>query len=145
MSDGFTLGGILFGPWETPSKISLPSGQKINKHVMIGGQRQIDAMGPDPAPLSWTGRARGQNAASDMQSVKAMCDAGAQVTLEWNEYTYTVVIEKFDPQYKTPIEWEYSITVEIVDDPSAGMGAASLSSLDSLVGGDLTTVMGLVQ
>ena len=144
MSDGFTLGGLVFDNWETPPEIALPSGHKVNIHKLVGGQRQVDAMGADPEPLSWTGRARGQRASGDMQAVKAMCDSGATVSLTWNEFSYQVIITKFEPKYKKPIEWTYSITVEIVSDPSAGGVGSGASSLDALVGGDIATIMSLI-
>lgn len=145
MSDGFTLGGIALDLWETPEQIIIPAEQRLAKHVMIGGQRQIDAMGPDPEPIVWRGRARGANATGDMMAIRAMCIAGQQVQLTWNEFSFTVIIAKFLPIYRRPIEWEYAITVEIVDDPQADSGGGIYASVDSLVGADMGTLSGLIQ
>lgn len=144
MSDGFSIGGVTLDSWETPEQICLTAAQKLNKHVLIGGQRQIDAMGPDPDPIKWSGRARGANATGDMMAIRAMTIAGAAVPLTWNQFYFLVIIKRFDPHYQRPIEWTYEIEVEIVDDPMADSGAVGSASLDSLVGSDLSTLAGLI-
>lgn len=143
MSDGFTLGGITFSDWETPTRLALPSGHKLNKHMLIGGQRVIDAMGYDPEPMRWSARSRTPASAGQMAALKAMCDAGQTVTLTWNTYSYQVIIEKCGPVYRTPIEWEYTVTCEIVSDSSGTSLGGAVSSLDSLIGGDLSTALSL--
>lgn len=145
MSDGFSLGGIFLDSWETPDRIIIPAAQRIAKHVLIGGQRQIDTLGPDPEPIRWAGRARGANATGDMMAIRAMCIAGQQVQLSWNQFSFTVIVTRFNPVYRRPIEWRYDIECEIVDDPQADSGAGVFASLDSLVGTDMMTLQGLMQ
>ena len=145
MSDGFSIGGIALDSWSTPSRMMWPSGHKINKHVFVGGARHIDAMGPDPAPIQWSGRAKGSSAASNMMALRAMCIAGAQVPLIWNAYTMTVIVTSFMPVYRSPIEWDYQITVEIVNDPMAAAVGAVASTIDSIVSADVNQLAGMVQ
>lgn len=143
MSDGFTLGGFYFGPWETPSEMPFGGKQKINKHILIGGQRVIDAMGPDSGPYTWNGRARGPGAAGRMRALDAIRIAGQAVDLTWGAFYYSVIITDFAPIYMRENECKYSITVEVVDDPTADSASGGASSLDSMVGGDMSSAGGM--
>jgi len=139
MSDGLViLGGFVFQGHEIPDKIPF-GGKQINKvHELVGGQRVVDAMGPSPDDISWSGRFRGADAIGRAQAVDAMRIAGAAVELSWLGLFYTVLISEFKANTEKFYEVPYTITCVVVDDPSAD-GDGSLASLDSLVGGDLST------
>ena len=144
MSAGFSLGGIIFDQWETPELMPFPAGHKANLLINIGGQRQVDMMGPEPAEIQWVGRSRGQNAAQRMAALRAMCIAGAQVPLIWDQFYLTVVIIKFTPVEMRSWEWTYGITCLIVDDSTADSTGNISSSLDTLVQSDMNTALGLI-
>ncbi len=69
--------------------------------------------------------------------------AGAAVQLSWLGIFYTVLISEFKAETEKFYEVPYSITCVVVDDPSADNAGAS-ASLDSLVGGDLSTAGGIL-
>ncbi len=84
MTDGsVVLGGFVFQDHEIPDRLSFGGQQEYQKQVMVGGQLVVDAMGPNPDDISWSGRFRGNAAIARASAVKAMMDAGAQVTLTW--------------------------------------------------------------
>lgn len=144
MADGsVVLGGFVFFDHEIPNTLPFGGTQEYKKQVMVGGQTVVNAMGPNPDDISWSGRFRGAAAILRAEAVKAMMDAGAQVTLTWLGISRTVLITKFSPTTDKFYEVPYRITCCVVDDPSAQIGGL-VSSLDSLVGGDLAAAIGIL-
>lgn len=140
MTDGpVILGGVVFQDFEIPAKINLGGKQRLKKHEIVGNTRVVDAMGPEPADKKWTGRFRGADAIARAQAVDAMRISGQQVSLTWLGLYYTVVVEDFQADTEKRFEVPYSITVCVVDDPAQDGGGAS-GSLDSLAGGDLSSL-----
>lgn len=138
-----TLGGVAFADFEIPEKIEGGGKQMLNVHKLVGGTRIVDAMGPDPDNLKWTGKFRGPNAVARCQTLDAMRGQGAQLELSWGGFTYTVVIESFTFSYERFYEIAYSIDLKVVVDPAAqGGGASPLASLDDLIGSDLDGAFG---
>jgi hypothetical protein len=145
-SDGdvVIIGGIALTLWQVPSEMPMPSAQMLNKHLLIGGQRQIDAMGPDPEVIAWKALSRGANAGAAMAALKALCSSGQTVPLTFNAYSYQVIVASFIPTYMRMNEWKYAISCEIVVDNASGAGASGVfTMLDSLVNVDMTTIQGL--
>jgi hypothetical protein len=131
------LGGFVFQDHEIPNKINF-GGLQVNKiQEMVGGQRVVDAMGPSAGNISWEGRFRGASAIGRAQTLDAMRIAGAQVSLTWLGLFYTVLVSRFEAETEKAYEVTYKITCVVVDDPTQGASGIS-TSLDSLVGGDLT-------
>lgn len=143
MTDGVvSLGGYVFQDFEIPEEISFGGKQQIKIHEMIGGQRFVDAMGPCPGDIRWKGRFRGPDAVLNAQSVDAMRIAGAAIPLMWLGIYYSVIIEEFDPRTEHFYEVPYTMRLVVVDDPKQD-GGGLLSSLDSLVGGDLSAALSI--
>ena len=145
IGDIVTVGGIQLTIWQTPSEMPMPTTQMLNKHVLVGGQRQIDAMGPDPQVLAWKGLSRGQFAGTNMAALKSLCNSGATVPLTWNAFFYTVIVASFTAVYKRPNEWEYDICCEVVTDSISGANTNAFVMLDSLVNFGISTALSLAQ
>ena len=143
IGDIVTVGGIQLTIWQTPSEMPMPSTQMLNKHLMVGGQRQIDAMGPDPLALSWKGLSRGLYAGTNMARLKALCISGQTVPLTWNAFFYSVIVASFTAVYKRPNEWEYDICCEVVTDSLYGANTNAFVMLDSLVNYGMSTALAL--
>lgn len=137
------LGGIVFQDWEIPESINFGGAQQVSVHKLIGGTRVVDAMGPDPADVTWSGRFRGPNAMFRAQAMDAMRAAGAQVPLYYLSTFVTVVITSFKAQPERFYEIPYTITCIIVEDPINDLLGAVVSGLDAVVGDALTVAEGL--
>ena len=73
MSDfSLTLGPVAFAGFEIPSSITLGGRQRLAIHKLPGGLRIIDALGPDPADLAWSGIFTGPDAADRARLLDAM-------------------------------------------------------------------------
>lgn len=132
------LGGIVFTDHAIPNKINFGGKQRKKTNTLMGGQRVVDAMGPEANDIKWEGRFRGAAALDIAQTIDGMRIAGAQVEFSVFGLFYTVLIEEFTFTPEKYFEVPYTITLHVVDDPSQGI-AGLISSLDSLVGGDLTS------
>jgi hypothetical protein len=136
------LGGITFQGFEIPERIKLGGKHHINKHVLIGGQRVLDRMGPDPDDIRWSGRFRGNNALSRALSVDALRQSGAQVALTCHGLHYQVVVASFDFNPEKRYEIPYDISCMVSQVSGAGAGGI-FSSVTSLVSGDLGALVSL--
>jgi hypothetical protein len=113
--------------------------QQLAVHKQLGGQRVIDAMGPDPHPIAWHGLFFGPTASTRARAVDALKDAGGQVGLVWGSFAYVVVISEFEADYKHEWEVSYKITCEIVAQGPPGPPA----SLDALLAQELAFLAAL--
>lgn len=144
MADGVViLGGFVFQDFEVPDALCF-GGKHIHKtQIMVGGQRVVDAMGPDADEIHWKGRFRGAAAIGRASAIKAMMDAGAAVILTWLGISRTVLITHFEPITEKFYEVTYTIVCTVVDDPSTQLGGF-LGTLDSVIGGDMAAAGSLL-
>lgn len=141
MGDILVLGGVVFNdfPFATPDAINEGSGQLIAEQKLIGGDRVLDAMGPDPEPIEWTGRWRDASAVGNDQLMVAMAEAGAAVPCTWNGYFFTVLIERYKSKYESYREIVYTVKLCVLPNNGGSLGS---TSLDDIVGQDLSTALG---
>ena len=139
MSDfSLTLGPVAFAGFELPSSITLGGKQRLAIHKLPGGIRIIDAMGPDPADLGWSGIFTGPDAADRARTLDTLRVAGLQLLLSWDAFLYTVVIESFEADYHSPWWIPYRLACAVVRDEAAAVVTANVS--DALaIGDDLTS------
>lgn len=134
------LGDFEFTNLEVPESLPLGGAQRLAIHNFPGGARNIQALGPDHAPISWRGLMLGGTALDRAKGLDFMRVQGFPKLLTVWDSTYMVVIERFEfnPEryYKVP----YSITVQVVSDdsqpvediPPAGFDTSIQDDCDSL-------------
>lgn len=137
MSDfSLTLGGVEFRDFEIPDSISGGGAQVFRTHKYAGGKRNLDAFGPDAAPIRWEGVFLDGGAEARCQQIDAMRAAGVQVELSWSSYNYVVVIAEFLWKYEKFYRIPYAITLEVVQD-NAQAGADAGDDPENVIQGDL--------
>lgn len=129
-----SLGAVQFQGFEIPEELNLGGKQTLVVHKLIGGQRVIAAMGPDPDDIRWQGRFQGGDAVGRAQQLDAMRDAGAPVVLLCGSITLNVVISEFTWRYQREYQALYSICCVVIPDATT----VDDQSLDDLVGADYT-------
>lgn len=128
------LGDVIFEDYEIPEKIAgLGGKQELAKHVLLGGARIVDAMGPSDADPAWSGRFTGSQATARAQQLDTMRRAGLQMPLSFGEFFYTVAIEEFDFDFERPYQIPYHIKLYVISFDDGGVDP----SLDDLVTSDL--------
>lgn len=127
------IGEIVLQDWEIPEHINFGGAQKVVVHKLIGGTRAVDAMGPDPSDITWSGRFRGPSAMGRAQALDAMRAAGAQVPLFYLSTFLDVVITTFHAEPERFYEIPYTITCTVVADPANDLLGAIVPGLDAIV------------
>jgi hypothetical protein len=134
----FQLGTFLFADFEIPENIKgmLSGKQMLAVKKLIGGQRVIDAMGPDPADIAWSGRFQGGDLVSRASLLSEMRDAGAPLDLVCDVVVLTVVIAEFNVSYERPYQGTYDIRLVVQPEASPDEDA---DTLDDAVDNDMTS------
>lgn len=138
-----TLGNIAFLQREVPDTINFGGRQMLSVHRNLGGSRIIDAMGPDPAPIHWSGHFLTVpgivgTAAARARAVDQLRKSGAQVTLAWGSFSYQVVVSHFDAVYKNEWEISYKITCVVLQDN--GVQSFTSPTLDAVIANNIANV-----
>jgi len=138
------LGGFEFLDFEVPEKLSFPGKQKTVIHQMIGGVRTVDVLGVEYDPITWSGIITGSQTDDRVRELERMRDAGQQVTLTLDGYSFTVVITEFTPIYEFVYRRPYTIEVAVVTRNDSPTKIDALTgALDALVNSDVGTALGL--
>jgi hypothetical protein len=143
---GVLLGSIQFVEREIPDFVPWGGKQQLAIHKLLGGTRVIDAMGPDPNPIKWSGNLYATKAhplpSVRARQIDAMRKAGAQVSLTWGSFNYLVVVQEFQAIYKHEWQIAYTITCEVVtDNPAQSVGKSV--TLDQTIVNDFNAIAGL--
>jgi hypothetical protein len=138
-----TLGDFVFAGMEVPESLPFGGGQALVVHRLIGGQRVVDAMGPDDAPPEWRGWFLGENALDRARYLDTLRKQGKALTFSYSEFRYLVVIASFTADFQRPYQIPYRISLELVEDLTAPVNVGALSSIDDVLNGDMDTASGL--
>ncbi|KAF1009479.1 MAG: hypothetical protein GAK28_00117 [Luteibacter sp.] len=138
-----TLGDFQFRDMEVPESILFGGGQALVVHKLVGGQRVVDAMGPDDAPKDWRGWFRGQDAVSRARYIDTLRKQGRALTLTWDAFRFNVVIATFEADFRRAYEIPYRISLEVVEDLTAPITQVAGGSIDDAMGDDMSSAIGL--
>jgi hypothetical protein len=133
-----TLGGISFYQFEVPESIGFGGEQRLSVHELVGGQKQVDAMGAFSEPLAWSGRFRGETALDRARYVDGLRVSGQATNVTWSEFSYLVVIRRFLPVYERFYEIPYRIECEVIADLTQAVTSLSSQGPDDLINGDVS-------
>ena len=139
MSDfSLTLGPVAFVGFELPSSIAFGGRQRLATHRLPGGIRIIDALGPDPADLAWSGIFTGPDAADRARLLDTLRVAGKALPLAWDAFLNTVIIENFSANYRSPWWIPYRISCTVLRDEAAS-AVSTILALAPALSADLVT------
>jgi hypothetical protein len=117
MTTFLTLGAVTFANFEVPQKINFGGQQMLAVHKLIGGQREINAMGRDDDDITWAGLfGLDGTAVFRARFLDSMRIAGTPIPLTWDQFNYTVVIKEFKCNFERTYQIPYSITCTVVQD-----------------------------
>lgn len=137
-----SLGAVGFQEFEIPASLKAGVTQAMAVRRYAGGQRTIDAMGPDDKPLQWSGCFLGGDAQQRQQQLDAMARQGVPVTCTWAGYSFLVLIKDFDWNFKRYWEIDYSIALEVIQNqtqPGQQASPNAESQMQSDLGGAATS------
>lgn len=135
---GVLLGNIQFAEREVPDTIKFGAKQMLAVHKVMGGNRTIDAIGPDPEPISWSGLFLGESASVRARMCDELAKSGEEVNLFWGTFSFIVVVSDFQAIYKHEWEVRYTIHCVVVSDPPTPQ-----PSIDTFIDGDFTQIFNI--
>lgn len=133
--DVLALGPFVFTEFAVPELLPAGGKQQLRVHKLPGGDRYIDAMGPDDDDRSFEVLHVGESALADAQTLDQMRISGQPWPYSNGVEARTVVIASASYRVEKFNVVHQSIVLIPVDNP--GGSSASSSSLDTLVGSDL--------
>lgn len=137
MSGFLLLGPVTFQTFELPPRIGFGGEQRLAVHRLPGGGRVIDAMGPDDAPIVWSGAFAGPDAADRARVLDLLRAEGLALPLAWDAFAYLVVIAAFEAIYERPNWVPYRIACTVLLDQTQ-VATALVAPLATTVLGDLS-------
>ena len=131
------LGAVQFANSEIPERISWGGSQRIAVHELVGGQRQLDAMGRSDRPLIWSGIFFGPNATARARYLDTMRTQGAQQKLTFGQFAFNVIVKEFEPEYERFYQIPYRISLEVIADLANPVTTLAAPSIDADINSDL--------
>lgn len=108
------LGGFVFTDYAIPEHVSLGGEHSFVVQRLIGGERVVDAMGPDDSDIHWSGRFQGSDALSKAMAIDQLRISGVQVPLVIDSQYRLVGVKKFEWQYERWYQIVYRISCLVV-------------------------------
>lgn len=110
-----SLGDFIFQSFEVPESIRWGGQQALTVHKLVGGQRVIDAMGPDDDDIPWSGIFLSADASNRADQLDQMRIAGVPLHLTFAGRSYDVVIRSFKADQRKLNHVPYSIVCTILN------------------------------
>lgn len=133
-------GNFTFVDAEVPEQIAFGGEQMLVTHKLVGGLRVVDAMGPDDAPLSWSGWFLGNTAGDRARYLDYVRRSGLMCTLTWDSFSYSVVVKSFLPEYQKQYKIPYQISCEVVQDNTKAVTTIAPMSPTDAISQDSSTL-----
>jgi hypothetical protein len=127
------LGQIAFQDFEVPATINIGGDQRLAIHRLLGGTRIIDALGREESDIKFSGVFSGDTATLRARAVDQMRVSGLPMTLTWDVFFYTVIIKKFEADYRSGWWIPYRITCTVVMDEASSALDPVISLTNSTV------------
>lgn len=143
MATTLSLGDVDFADLEIPEHITFGGEQRMAVHELVGGTRIIDAMGRSDMPLEWSGYFMGEDALSRARDLEAKRIAGASLVLSWSEFSYDVLIQRFEADFQREWLMPYRISCAVIGNHAQPQTSQDGSSIDNAIAGDLSTANSL--
>lgn len=137
------LGAFEFVGQAVPQSIKIGGTQNLAVHQLVGGKRIIDAMGPQPEPLSWSGWLVGEQAMEQYLYLNALRAQGKELAFSFGDLSYQVVVSSFTADFQRRYQMPYTITLEVVTDESLKGGLPAVPQVKDLLADDGNTAQSL--
>lgn len=119
MAGSLTLGEVTFSNFELPEHFAIGGKQQLVVHSLPGGGRVVDAMGPNDAPIRWSGVFSGQQAAERVRLLDRLRRGGERQALAWDAWRYSVIVEEFEAQISSSWWIPYTIKLCVITSTSS--------------------------
>jgi hypothetical protein len=134
-----TLGSIVFKGTEIPDRLPFGGEQMLAEHRMIGGAKEVQAMGPSDEPLAWSGWFYGPDAIDRAMALDALRKGGQAQELVFSKLRYRVVVQRFVADLHRDNDIPYSISCVVQEDLTAPIAPSEAATVDQMMVSDMST------
>ncbi len=127
------LGQVAFEDFEVPSGITFGGAQQLAVHRLVGGSRVIDALGRDDAQITFSGIFSGADATWRARTLDDLRATGTALPLTWDVFFYTVIISRFQADYRNGWWIPYRIGCTVLRDEAAALMPTAISLTNLLM------------
>lgn len=117
-----------------PARINFGGTQRLAIHYLSDGTKVIDALGRDDADISFSGSFSGPDATLRARVLDEMRVSGEIYPLCWDVFLYSVVIRRFEADYRTGWWIPYRMTCAVLRDEASALIEAIASAAESVLG-----------
>ena len=139
------LGDIVFEGFSLPENMPIGGEQSLSVKRMIGGRKQVQAMGPDHDPIVWNGIIYDEFAELKVFQLDLLRISGRQVQLTFATRAYLVVVRRFVAKLRKPQLYDYEISCEVVTDQVTGNGGQETLTREQEIAADLVAAQAYAQ
>jgi hypothetical protein len=133
------LGSIDLQDFEVPQSVRFGGRHRLNVHVLAGGRRIVEPLGPDDTEIQFRGTFSGPAAESRARAFDNVRLSGEIVWLTWDSFRRQVIIKSFIADYHNP--WWISYQISCVVAHQVGARSAESTSLAAILSADLSSAM----
>ncbi len=138
------IGPITLQGFEIPPSVRFGGRQRLVTHILGGGRRFVEQLGPDDGEVAFEGTFSGPNAEARVRAFDTLRLSGAIVWLQWETFRRLVVVKSFVTEYHNP--WWISYKVSCVVAHQSGVvrpdNNTGLSLMTADIGAASTAVAG---
>jgi hypothetical protein len=133
------LGSIDLQDFEVPQSVRFGGRHRLNVHVLAGGRRIVERLGPDDTEIQFRGTFSGPAAESRARAFDNVRLSGEIVWLTWDSFRRQVIIKSFIADYHSP--WWISYQISCVVAHQVRIGSAESASIAAILSADLGSAM----
>ena len=148
MSGGvLLLGAVEFKDFEIPASVNFGGTQRLAIHHLSGGAKVIDTLGRDDRDITFSGMFSGSNATCRARMLDKMRVSGAVYPLSWDVFLYSVIIKRFEADYRSGWWIPYRLSCAVLQDEASALVTEIATATESILAdiaaaGSYTTTVG---
>lgn len=128
------LGSIDLQDFEIPQSIRFGGRHRLAVHVLAGGRRLVERLGPDDSDILFRGNFSGPTAETRARAFDNLRLSGEIVWLTWESFRRKIIVKSFIAEYQSPWWIPYQLSCVVVHQArielSQGAGLAAMLSAD---------------
>jgi hypothetical protein len=143
------LGSIDLQDFEIPQSVRFGGRHRLKVHVLAGGRRVVERLGPDDNEIQFQGTFSGPTAEARARAFDNLRLSGEIVWLTWESFRSRVIVSRFIADYHSPWWIPYQISCVVVHQtriavaPGTSVAAAISADLSSAMSAAASTTISL--
>ena len=131
-----SIGPVALQQFEVPQSIRFGGRYRVGMHLLAGGGRILEPLGPDDDEIDFEGAFSGASAIERARSIDMLRLSGQPILLIWPTFARLVIITQFVADFRSPSWIPYQLACTVVNQPLPA--AALIGSIATLISTDMS-------